>query len=107
MDRRRFLKLAGLVSLAAGVQVFVSGAAPRVAMAASRTGKLYRGDRMGKIYASRDSGASWQLHTNLGPEYSVTRLGRQRGGRVGTTVIYRGREFKLALSDDERSWRTV
>lgn len=107
MDRRRFLKLAGLASAGAWFQISVFGASPLTAAAASLGGKLYRGDRRGRIYASRDRGASWQLHTYLGPTYSVKRMAKDRRGGVAATVGYRGREFRLALATDERSWRTT
>ena len=107
MDRRRFLKLAGLASAGALLQVSILGGSARTAAAASRSGKLYRGDRRGKIHVSADGGASWRLHTNLGPSYSVNRMAKDRRGAVGASVGYRGREFRLALDADERSWRTA
>ena len=107
MQRRRFLQLLGIASLAAGFQVVVSGASPRTAVAASRGGKLYRGDRRGNIYASRDKGASWQLHTYPGPRYSVNRMATVRGGGVAAAVGHQGRQFYLKLAADEKSWRTA
>lgn len=106
MDRRRFLKLAGLASLGAWLQISVFRNEPGKAVAAAG-GKLYRGDRGGRIYASRDGGTSWQLHTYLGPNYSVKRMAKDRRGSVGTTVGFGAREFRLALDADERSWRTT
>lgn len=105
MNRRRFLELVGLASLGAWLQISLFRTEPGKSVAAA-TGKLYRGDR-GRIYSSRDGGASWQLHTYLGPDYSVKRLAKDRRDVVATTVGYRGREFRLALADDERTWRTT
>lgn len=106
MNRRRFLKLAGIASVGAALQISLIGGASRTDAAESAGRRLYRGDRRGRIYASRDAGRTWQLHTDLGPQYSIRRMGRERNGRVGTSVVYRGREFKLKLATDEQSWRT-
>ena len=107
MNRRRFLTLAGLVSIGVWLQASIFRMPVQTKAAASASGKLYKGDRRGRIYTSRDDGSSWQLHTYLGPDYAVTRMGKDRRGDVATAVAYRGREFRLALAADERSWRTV
>ena len=107
MDRRRFLKLAGLAGAGALLQISSVGASAHTAAATSRGGLLYRGDRRGRIHVSRDGGSTWQLHTYLGPRYSVTRMAKDRRGNVAAAIAYRGREFRLTLSADERSWRTA
>jgi hypothetical protein len=108
MDRRRFLKLAGLATAGAFVQLSFMGGSARTTLAASSPGgKLYRGDSRGKIHVSADGGANWKLHTNLGPNYSVDRMVKDHRGRVGAAVGYRGRQFKLKLAADEKSWHTA
>ena len=70
-------------------------------------GTVYRGDRRGKIYASRDQGATWALHTALGGGYAVNRLGIDRNGRVTAIVAFRGRRFGLVLAPDGTRWLTA
>ena len=108
LNRRRFLALLGLVSLGAVASVPMAGglalgAAPTTVSA----GRLYRGDRTGRIYVSHDQGTTWQLHTYLGPELKVERLVTDRTDRVHATIGYVGRAFELVLAADQRSWLTV
>ena len=115
MRRRTFLKLVGLTSVAA----VLSGSA--LASAASTSGATgshsavrrtgpsslsYRG-RNGRIFVSANGGRSWKHHTNLGPDYRVSRVDTNGSGGATATIGYAGRSFALALSPNLRSWLTA
>ena len=108
MQRRGFLKLLGLATLGVVVRVpfaaLTAGAATRTVSAG---GLGYRTDGMGRVFVSRDAGRSWDLHSDLGPSYSITRLEVDKGGRLLSTVDYRGRSFGLVLGANRRSWLTI
>jgi hypothetical protein len=108
MNRRRFLKLIGLASLGGLIRVPLSaGLALGAAKSVSSGGRLYRTDGRGRIFVSLDRGASWQLHTYLGPDYAVRRLAADRRDRLHATVGYLGRAFELVLASNQRAWLTV
>jgi hypothetical protein len=123
IDRRRFLKALGLGSVAAALGVWPraepshASSVPRASASPAKLGQteisamsassMFRGDRSGMIYISRDGGATWTRHSHLGAEYSVRRVRTSRSGLVRLDVGYRGRSFKLILTPDERAWRTA
>jgi hypothetical protein len=110
MKRRSFLKVAGLATGAATLRFAIPAFVEPVAAARKITapdGKMYRGDRYGHIFVSDDAGATWNLHTYLGPEYPITRMTIDPTGRVQTKVGYRGRSFRLWLAPDSTSWMTA
>ena len=108
MRRRRFLKLVGLSSLGAMLQVSLgSGSALGASRVASLNGRLYRGDGRGRIFVSQTNGASWELHTYLGPRYRVTRMAIDGRSRVRATIAYGGRSFRLVLAPDAQRWLTA
>ena len=108
MYRRDFLKVAGM---AAASLVFRPGLTHRLAqqipVETAIAGRLYRGTLDGKIYTSDDGGASWQLHTNLGPKYSVLRFYAGSTGLVHTQVGFSSYSFDLALLKNGKAWMTV
>jgi hypothetical protein len=108
MRRRKFLKLVGLSSLAAGLQIPFGVA---FAAAASRTlsaGELsYKWDGSGRVYLSEDGGKTWRQHSDLGPTYSIVRMSADRDGGVHSLVDFRGRTFELLLASDRRLWLTA
>jgi hypothetical protein len=106
IHRRRFLKLLGLGSLAATLPLPFSAIALSASRTASANGMLYRGDGGGRIYVSSDGGATWQLHTYLGPDYGVQRLTTDRRGQLRASIGYLGRTFELVLSPNLRQWLT-
>lgn len=110
MHRRRFLKLMGLASLGATLGVslpFGAESADAARRVVAQGGKLYRGDRHGRIFVSRNGGATWELHTFLGSHYAIQSMGKDLRGRVRATVGYRGRSFGLFLAPNAQSWMTV
>ena len=113
MRRRAFLKLVGLASVA-GSLPWVSAVAaasrrpagsPAATQLSAPGSRLYQG-RGGRIYMSSDAGRSWQLHTDLGPEYDVRRVLTDDAGGATARVGYGGRSFRLTLAPDLRSWLT-
>jgi hypothetical protein len=108
MERRTFLKLAGVTVITTAGRVAFPWAAAAAPKYVSYAGSLYRAGGAGKIQTSTDSGQTWVLHSDLGDMYSVTNLAvDRRTDRLGLTVGYAGRTFPLVLASDKRSWLTV
>jgi len=106
MERRAFLKLiavgAGAVTLPLSFPaIAAAGAAKSVAFG----GALYRAGANGKILASSNGGSTWQLHTDLGEIYTISKLAVERN-RLRITVGYRSGTFGLALASDNKRWLT-
>jgi hypothetical protein len=104
MKRRDFIKssarMLAVASMFAGPASYLSvlpakAAAPR---------KLYRGTQTGSIQVSEDGGKSWQLHTNLGPDYSILSIFTARDGRLYAHTGFKQMSFHLVLSKNEKSW---
>jgi hypothetical protein len=108
MNRRGFLKVSGLISAALIVQF-----SPLLSMAKNRPvelvsdGVVFRGTQAGEIQTSRDAGRSWQLHTRLGSQYTITALFSDRAQRVHAKAAFAGRSFELVLAKDKKYWITV
>ena len=108
MDRREFIKLSGLFSVA-----FFTQFIPRLGKSINQPvelasgGVIYRGTQGGDIQTSGDAGLSWQLHTRLGPQYSIISLYSDSSTRVYTKAVFAGRSFELMLSKDKKYWLTV
>jgi hypothetical protein len=108
MQRRTFLKLAGVTVITAAGRVAFPFAAPAATKYVSYAGSLYRAGGAGKIQTSTDGGRSWVLHSDLGDMYSIANMAvDRRTDRLGLTVGYAGRTFPLVLASDKRSWLTV
>jgi hypothetical protein len=105
MRRRSFLKAAGLTALAASLPFGISPVAA-AARPVAAGGLLYRPDG-GRILVSRDAGATWTVHTNLGSDYAVRRLEGDGASGVRAGVGFGKRTFDLVLGADQRSWFTV
>ena len=108
MQRREFLKLSGATLgstlLLLGLPQLV-GALPVEAQA---QGKRYRGYRIaGDIFISHDAGETWQVHTHLGPEYSINDFTVDHADRVHVKVGFKGYHFYLILSEDGDKWKTI
>ena len=110
MDRRAFLKGTGLATAAwiAGAVVAAGGPATR-ALARPRhevaVGSLrYRIDGGPQVFVSRDGGATWTSHANLGDRYSIRTLRADGRGRVRLTVHFDRRQFYLELARDKAAW---
>jgi hypothetical protein len=97
----------GLIGVAAAVQLSLgAGAAFGARGTIAFGGLLYRGDRQGRIFVSRDNGSTWEVHTALGSGYAVKRLAVDRLGRLRATIGFRARSFGLVLAPDQKRWHT-
>ena len=108
MDRREFLKISGLLSAAIFIR-FSPALIPsknRPVELASE-GVLFRGAQVGEIQTSSDGGRSWQLHTRLGSQYTITGLFLDGSQRVHAKAAFAGRSFELLLSKNRKYWLTV
>lgn len=105
--RRDFLKISGLFSAAvlAGAGSMLEIKARSVE--AELHGSYYRGTADGKIFVSEDAGKTWSLHTDLGSHLSVSHLYADFRQRLVAVLDCQGYDFKLALSPDARTWRTM
>jgi hypothetical protein len=108
MQRREFLKLSGAVLgsslLLFGLPQFVAALPVEV----QAQGKRYRGYRQGgDIFVSHDDGNTWQLHTRLGPEYSIDHFTVDYADQVYVRVEYMKYRFYLVLAPNDQQWKTV
>ncbi len=106
MNRRDFIKLGGIASLAlfSGAGGFELLSALPVEMAVQ--GKIFRGTHDGKIYVSEDGSQTWQLHTNLGNDCSIRRFSVGANNQVHVQVSYQKYTFQLALSKNGKFWNS-
>jgi hypothetical protein len=108
MLRRDFLKLLGFASAGTVVAMAIPVAAWSAASPMVRAGGLlYRSDGTGKIAVSADEGTTWALHSDLGDDYSVSRLIVYGTDRLHAMVDYGAWNFDLKLAPDLRSWLTT
>ena len=107
MQRRSFLKLAGLAGAALFAQLpFPWNAAAAAAKTISYAGLLYRSGQRGKVLVSADGGSTWKLHSDLGDSYSITRIAVDKTKRLRLTVAFGRRSFGLLLAPDGKRWLT-
>ena len=108
MQRRDFLKLSGATLgstlLLLGLPQFV-GAMPVEAQARGKRFRGYRKD--GDIFVSHDAGETWQLHTRLGSQYSISDFIVDYTDQVYVKVGFMGYHFHLILSQTGDQWKTV
>ena len=106
MQRREFIKLSTL-----GSTLLLTGLIHKVLalpVEAESRGMRYRGYRNGgDIFVSRDAGETWQLHTRLGPEYSIESLFVDSSDHMYARVGYKSYSFHLALSASGDQWLTI
>ena len=105
--RRDFLKISGLFSAAMLVGV---GSVAEIAGRSVETEfnrLFYRGTSDGKIFVSEDAGKTWKLHTQFGTHLSVSDLYVDFRRRMVADLKCQGYDFKLVLSSDLRTWRTM
>ncbi len=109
MIRRDFLKLAGMTAalLAVNPGLYHGLAQGHGTVEAAIDGRLYRGTLDGKIFTSDDGGVTWQLHTDLGSDYSILRFFEGSGGQVHTRVGFQMYTFDLSLLKNGKAWRTA
>ena len=110
VPRRVFLQGVALAAVAAILRIPFGAPSAAARSAESTTvtvnGTSYRVDGTGFVYVSRDGGATWQVHVNLGPMYSVRSIRKERS-TASLDVAYSAYRFGLVLSADQRSWRTA
>jgi hypothetical protein len=108
MNRRDFLKVSSLFSAALFIQVGpLSSKARTQPIELEYKGMLFRGTRDGEIHVSYDSGQTWQLHTRLGTECSITSIFMDWSQRVHTQIAFADRSFDLVLAKGNRYWVTA
>ncbi len=106
MNRRAFLRMAGLFSTAIFVQWFPLQPAASRPVEVQAQGVTYRGTSDGDIYTSSDAGKTWQLHTRFGQQCAVLDLFQDAAQQVYARLGYAGHSFDLVLRNNGR-WKTV
>jgi hypothetical protein len=108
MQRREFLKLWGA---ALGSTVLLTGLSRQLAelpVEAISQGRHFRGYRnQGDIFVSEDDGETWQLHAQLGSQYSIDDLFVDPADQMYARVGFMQYHFQLFLSEDGRQWKTA
>ncbi|HXD11432.1 MAG TPA: hypothetical protein VN653_15305, partial [Anaerolineales bacterium] len=103
-----FLKLSGA---ALGSTLLLTGLFHEVSalpVEAQSAGKHYRGYKKdGDIFVSQDAGATWQIHTRLGSEYSIQDLFTDASGQMYARVGFMQYHFQLFLSKSGDQWKTM
>ena len=108
MNRRNFLEISGLLSVALFVPYSpLLSQSKNLPVELMANGMTFRGTPAGEIYTSHDAGQTWQLHTRLGSEYAITGLFSDGSQRIHAQVAFKGRSFELALAKDNKYWITV
>jgi hypothetical protein len=131
MDRRVFLKAAvvgiavatagpsGLAATVAVARPARSGPRPATGavtgpvngaqvspLAVSHSGRVYRGTSSGRVETSVDHGATWTLHTNLGPTNPVRSLD-VNAGQLIAVVGPSAHAVNLTLGPDGTYWHAA
>jgi hypothetical protein len=107
MYRREFMKLGGLLSVAAFAPIQHLGKAMSLPVEVESHGKLYRSSTDGKIYSSVNRGESWQLHTNFGTGFSIRKLATDLWQSVYVQLEFAGYSFHLKLAQNGKDWKTI
>jgi hypothetical protein len=107
MNRRDFLKLAGLLSTALIFQFEPLGKVMRLPVEAQAGGKAYRGTIDGKIFISENAGKTWQIHTDFGSDFSVLELLTDVHENIHAYLGFSGYSFQLTCSPNNKVWRTA
>lgn len=107
MYRREFIKVSGLLSVAALVPMGRLGKAMSLPMEVESQGKFYRSSVDGKIYVSINQGESWKLHTNFGTEFVIRKLATDHWQNVYVQLEYAGYSFHLKLAPNGKNWKTI
>jgi len=107
MNRRDFLKISKLLPAVFFIQLHPLGKMINLPKEAELDGKRYRGTEDGTIFISPDGGKTWQLHVQLGKQYSIQELFVDQSNQMRAHVKFAGNSFELALSKNGSDWRTI
>jgi hypothetical protein len=105
MNRRDFLKLGGLASLALAFPTWKLGEFVFASAQAQYRDRVYRGTSDGEIHVSEDMGQSWRKQLGFGQQYSISKMYTGFDGRLCAQLEYQGQDFQLSLAGDGSSWR--
>lgn len=105
MNRRDFLKIGGLTSLALAFPTWKAAGFVLASAEAEYRGRSYRGMPDGDIHVSDDQGQSWRRQLGFGEQYSINKMFTGFDGRLYAQVDYQDRSFFLSLSEDGNFWR--
>ena len=108
MQRREFLKLSGATFGTTLLFLGLFNQVEALPVEARSQGKYYRGYRKdGDIFISHDDGNTWQLHTRLGPEYSIDDFTVDHADQVYVRVGFMKYHFQLVLAASGDKWKTI
>lgn len=107
MNRRNFLKLSGIASIAllAPIGLIAKGIASITTVKVD--GKTFHGTEDGKVYVSQDDGQNWERLANFGSGMSITSLTAIPGARIYARFEFAGHPFALVYSLNDGQWRTA
>jgi hypothetical protein len=104
MNRRDFLKIAGLASTSLFLYSSPLKNILKFPVETVALGKIFRGTSDGEIHVSEDGGKTWKLHTRFGSECPILGLNTDRHGQVNLQAGYKYYSFRLALSKNGKDW---
>jgi hypothetical protein len=104
MDRREFLKIAGLASSSTLLVSSPFKSVLKFPVQVATKDKLFRGTAAGDVQVSEDGGKTWKLHARFGPECPILDLYADRRGQVSLQAGYKLRSFRLTLAKNGKDW---
>jgi hypothetical protein len=107
MNRRDFIKLSAVAAASVFTNLGSFGKLLNQPVEIELGEKIIRGTMDGKIFASLDSGKSWQTHTTFAEEVSVLELAVDRTEQLYAQLGFHGHSFQVKLAQDGHSWIAV
>ncbi len=112
VPRRTFLKATGLTAVGVAAQSLIPDIAGAAASSGVRSsdvehdGKMFRVNTRGQVLVSSDSGRTWKLHSDLGPQRPVKSLSKS-GSALRAHVAQQNNPFRLELTASGIDWRSI
>ncbi len=108
MNRRDFLKIGSMTTAAFFLQAnHLPGKALVAPALLEHRGNVFLGTSDGNILVSRNFGKTWQLHTRLGKDYTVSGFSKDGSQHLYANILFGDRSFVLTLAKGDKFWLSV